>query len=96
MSDEHPKLTALRQAFHEVEQDRRAAGIRITIGRALSFFDSSVSYSLRIERERYTASGNLGKPELILNLINNPDESPADMLRILADLLTQDADRTTT
>jgi hypothetical protein len=90
MSDEQPKLTALRQAFHEVEQDPRAAGIRITVERMISFNDPTVTHGLRIERERTTPSGRQGKPEPILFLINTADQTPVDMLRDLADLLAQD------
>jgi hypothetical protein len=91
MSVEHPKLAALRQAFTEVEQEHRAAGIRITVERAISFNDSTVTHGLRIERERTTASGRQGKPEPILFLINTADQTPVDMLRILVDALTPEA-----
>jgi hypothetical protein len=87
MSTEHPKLSALRQAFHEVEEDHRAAGIRITVERAISFSDSSVTHGLRIERERTTPDGQWGKPSPILFLINTADQTPTDMLRLLADLI---------
>jgi hypothetical protein len=94
MSVEHPKLAALRQAFQEVEQDHRATGIRITVERAISFSDSSVTHGLRIERERTTPSGRQGKPTPILFLINTADQpSPTDMLRVLADLIDQEDEK---
>jgi hypothetical protein len=89
MSDDHPKLAALRQAMHEVATDPQAAGIRITVERCISFGGTTITHGLRIERERTTASGRQGKPEPILRLVNNPDQSPVDMLRDLADLLAQ-------
>lgn len=65
-------------------------GLRITLEPALSFTNRAIRYGLRIERERTTSTGRPGKPTPIVMLVNNPDESPADMLRTLADVLEQD------
>jgi hypothetical protein len=85
------EVHALREAIREIEDDFRAPGLRITVERTISFFNSEIKHALRIERERITASGRQGKPEPIVVLVNNPGESPADMLRTLADLLAQES-----
>jgi hypothetical protein len=86
------KVAALRDAVREIETERAPAGLRITIERVISFSNPAVTHGLRIERERErrTASGRQGKPEPIVVLVNNPDESPTDMLRTLADLIDQE------
>lgn len=77
----------IRAAFAEIEADFNAEGIRITVERTLSFTNPEIKFGLRIERERKTANGRQGKPTPLVLLINNPDERPADMLRMLAKLL---------
>ncbi len=85
------ELELLCGAAHDIETDHRAEGLRITLERALSLSNADVRFALRIERERTTASGRPGKPTPIVVIVNQPDQTPADMLRTLADLLTQRA-----
>jgi hypothetical protein len=68
----------------------RVDGVRITVERAGSFSNPAVKFGLRIERERTTPSGRQGKPTPILLLVNEADQTPADMLRMLADLIEQE------
>lgn len=83
-------VAALQSAYAEIQADFNADGIRITIERALSFTNPAVLYGLRIERERSTADGRPGKPIPLAMIINNPDQTPSAMLRVLADLLDQE------
>jgi hypothetical protein len=83
----HPQVVALRAAVREIETDYAGEGLRITVERAISFADPTIRHALRIERERTTASGRQGKPTPILCLVNHADQTPADMLRMLADLI---------
>ncbi len=85
------ELEALRDAFRDIETNDQAEGLRITIAPCLSFRNPDVRFALRIARERTTSSGRPGKPTPIVILVNQPEETPADMLRTLADLVTQES-----
>lgn len=76
----------VRAAYANLMRNYGAEGLRLTLERTVSFSDPDVHYGVRIERERTLPSGRQGKPTLIVLLINNPDETPAGMLRQLADL----------
>ncbi len=85
------QLELLRSAFHEIEANGNAEGLRITVERAVSFSNPTIRFALRIERERTTASGRQGKPTPIVVIVNQPGETPTDMLHTLVDLVNQEA-----
>lgn len=83
-------LPAIHRAAREIADGYPADGLRITLAPVVSFSSNGSKFGLRIERERETASGRQGKPVPIVLLINNPGESPADMLRTLAAVFEQE------
>lgn len=84
------QLSVIQAAMNDLDSNANATGLRLTIERTISFSDPSIRWGLRVERERLTASGRQGKPESIVLLVNNPDERPSHMLRMLADVLEND------
>jgi hypothetical protein len=60
-------------------------GLRLTLERVISFTEGHL-WSLRIEKRRETKSGREGTPNRIVTLLGHKGDSPADLLRLMADL----------